>query len=148
MTGSQVVEVEEVVNVEVHQVETVQEHTSKRRLVNLKVSLSDAEFPTVERCCVFFDLRCGLNIWLTIESIIWLFLFISAFYYEIILAEREDLFDFYIEFRHWYFELIFGDRLVLLDQKMRSKWQICIHIEEKYDNFILLQLTSCLLTCS
>lgn len=122
MSGSQV-EVEETV-VEVHQLSTVAEQTSKRRLVNLQVSLSQAEFPRVERCCIFFDLRWGLNVWLTIEALIWLFLFISAFCYEIIFAENNDLLDFFDETQEWYFHLIFGDRLIELDNRVRSKFEI------------------------
>lgn len=122
MSGSQV-EVEETV-VEVHQLSTVTEQTSKRRLVNLQVSLSQAEFPRVERCCIFFDLRWGLNVWLSIEALIWLFLFISAFCYEIIFAENNDLLDFFDETQEWYFHLIFGDRLIELDNRVRSKFEI------------------------
>lgn len=120
MSGSQV-EVEEQV-VEVHQLATVTEETSKRRLVNLQVSLSQAEFPSVEKCCVFFDLRWGLNVWLSIESLIWFFLFISAFVYEIIFAENYDLLDFFDETQKWYFHLIFGDQLEVIDQRTRSKF--------------------------
>lgn len=120
MSGSQV-EVEEQV-VEVHQLSTVAEETSKRRLVNLQVSLSQAELPRVEKCCIFFDLRWGLNVWLTIEALIWSFFFISAFVYEIIFAENDDLLDFFDKTQTWYFHLIFGDQLDVVDERTRSKF--------------------------
>jgi hypothetical protein len=120
MSGSQV-EVEEQV-VEVHQLSTVAEQVSKRRLVNLQVSLSQAEFPRVEKCCIFFDLRWGLSVWLSFEALIWLVLFICAFVYEFIFAENYDLLDFFDETQKWYFHLIFGDQLELVDQRTRSKF--------------------------
>ena len=119
MSGSQV-DVEEQV-VEVHQLTTVAEQTSRRRLVHLQVSLSQAEFPRVEKCCIFFDLKWGLNVWLVLESVIWFFLFVSAFIYEIILAEKDDLLEFSDAIKEWYFLLIFGDELVILDQRVRSE---------------------------
>lgn len=122
MTTPQVVEVEEVVNVEVHETATVEEQAARRRLVNLTVSLSQAELPHVEKCCFFFDLRWGINVWLVIEALIWLFLFISAFYYEFVFAENFDLLDFYDVTQEWYFYLIYGDRFLELDQKIRSEF--------------------------
>lgn len=121
MIGSQAVEVEEVVNAEVHEVREVEEQQVKRRFVNLTVSLSRAELPRVEKCCIFFDLRWGLNIWLGFEALIWFFLFIAAFYHEIVFAESFDLLDFYDTTQQWYFYLIFGDRLMELDQRTRSE---------------------------
>lgn len=126
MTGSQGAEVEEVVNVEVHQAAVVEEISSRKRFVNLTVSLSQAELPRVDRCCFFFDLRWGLNVWLAIESLIWIFLFFAALCYEIIFIESDDLLSFYDETQQWYFHLVFGDRLEVLDHKTRSKFKIFI----------------------
>jgi hypothetical protein len=128
MTGSQIGEVvEEVTTVEVHHVVEGQ-RSSSRRFANLKVSLSEAELPRVEKCCFLFDLRCGLSLWLIIESLVWLILFILAFYYEIIFAESHDLLDFYDATQEWYFHLIFGDRVLELDQRIRSKFDIVNHV--------------------
>jgi hypothetical protein len=82
---------------------------------------SSNEYPRLYRCCYFFSLRLGLNVWLAIESILWLFLFISALYYEIIYVNKIDLWDFIDQTEEWYFYLIFGDRFYLLDQKIRSE---------------------------
>lgn len=130
-------EVEEQV-VEVQHLSTVVEETSKRRFVNLQVSLSQAEFPRVEKCCIFFDLRWGLNLWLTVEAIIWFFLFIAAFCYEIIFAEKDDLLDFFDETQTWYFHLIFGDQLEDLDQRIRSMLILFYAQRVLNKNFLLL----------
>lgn len=53
-------------------------------VTTLNVALRrDEDFPHLEKCCIFINLRLGLNIWLVIESLIWIFLFGAALYYEI-----------------------------------------------------------------
>jgi hypothetical protein len=95
--------------------------------VNLQVSLSESEFPRVENCCVFVNLRIGITIWLLIETFIWTFLFIAAFYYEIVYVDRIDVIDFYDETeQEWYFNFLFGDRLLTSDQKIRSECVACV----------------------
>ena len=124
-------EVEEHV-VEVHHLPTVVEETSKRQFhfpkVNLQVSLSQAEIPRVEKCCICFDLRCGLNVWLIIEAIIWFFLFVCAFFYEFVYIENYELLDFFDKTQDWYSYLIFGERLFdqPVDQRIRSEFKFFI----------------------
>lgn len=82
-------------------------------------------FRKLEKCCFCINLRLGLNIWLGVESILWLFLFISALYFEIIYVNEVDLLNFIDETNDWYFLLIFGDRFYSLDQKIRSESEFC-----------------------
>jgi hypothetical protein len=89
--------------------------------VYLQVSLSTAELPKVDYCCFIFDLQCGLNVWLTIESIIWAFLFVAGLTHEIIYADEIDLLDFSDATKGWYHYLIFGDESIEVDQKRRSE---------------------------
>lgn len=86
----------------------------------LQVSLSTAEFPKVEKCCFIFDLKCGLYTWLSIETIIWLFFFISTFCYEIVILNEVDLLDMSDTLEQWHFRMIFGDRLERIDHAIRS----------------------------
>lgn len=80
------------------------------------------DFPKLVKCCFFFNLRHGLNVWLSLESLLWSFLFICAFYYEIFFIQEVELIDFADESDEWYFYLVFGDRLHYMDQKIRSEW--------------------------
>jgi hypothetical protein len=105
---------------EVEVVEVVEEKKWRQR-ARLNVSLPTVEIPKVERCCVLFDLRLALNVWLPIEALIWLFLFIVAFYNEIDFIDRVDLMDFIEITKFLYFQFLFGDRVEGMDQKDRSK---------------------------
>lgn len=79
------------------------------------------EIPKLEKCCFFFDLKIGLNIWLALELLIWAFLFVSALCFEIYYIAEVDLLEFIEETEKWYFYLIFGDRFYYLDQQIRSE---------------------------
>lgn len=79
------------------------------------------EIPKLKKCCFCLSLRLGLNIWLAVESILWIFLFVSATYFEIIYVSETDLYEFIDETDQWYFFLIFGDRFYNVDQKIRSE---------------------------
>lgn len=85
---------------------------------------SKNEFPKIDKCCFFFNLRLSLTIWLVIESIFWSFCFISALYHEIIYIDEVDVLEFSQETENWYFYLIFGERSYMeqnMDQKIRSE---------------------------
>lgn len=91
-------------------------------VTTLNVALTKREdFPQLEKCCYFINLRLGLNVWLIVESTVWLLLFVSALYYEIIFIDAVDLLSFIDNSNEWYFYLIFGDELHYLDQQIRSK---------------------------
>lgn len=82
----------------------------------------DNDFPVVEKCCWVANLRWALNFWLTFETLLWIFFFIVALYYEIVLVDEDDLMRFIDEIDDWYFYLLFGDRFSYLDQRIRSEW--------------------------
>ena len=77
--------------------------------------------PKLDKCCFFLSLRLGLNIWLTIESCLWIFLFVSALYFEIVFVDEVDLLQFKDKTEVWYFNLVFGDRFDYFDLKTRSE---------------------------
>ena len=79
------------------------------------------EPPKLDKCCFFLSLRLGLNIWLAIESCLWIFLFVSALYFEIVFVGEVELLQFKSRTQVWYFYLIFGDRLDYVDLKIRSE---------------------------
>lgn len=79
------------------------------------------EHPKLDKCCFFMSLRLGLNIWLAIESCLWIFFFISALYFEIVFVDEVDLLDFKDKTEVWYFYLVFGERFEYFDLKTRSE---------------------------
>lgn len=92
-----------------------------------------SQFPKINMCCFAFDLRCGLNIWLLIETFIWFALFVSAFYYEIVFIHTDDYFDFFdlLEYS-WYPILIFGGEHWEVDSQIRSKLKFQFLIEYRF----------------
>lgn len=79
------------------------------------------ELPRVEKCCFCIHLRIGLGVWVILEALLWVAFFVAALYHEIIYVNEDDLMLFSLRTDQWYFELIFGDRLHTVDQKIRSK---------------------------
>lgn len=116
---------EETLKDEGHEELEVERHQENRMetftTVELSPLLRSDELPKVELCCFCINLRLGINVWLLFESILWIFLFVVAFYYETKYINEDDLMLFIEETNEWYFYLIFGDRFYLLDQKIRSK---------------------------
>lgn len=96
------------------------EHTET--FTTLEVAVKQDTQPKLDKCCYCVDLRVGLNCWLGVECALWIFLFVSAAYFEIIYIGQVDLMDFIDETEQWYFFLIFGDRFYYLDQQTRSKF--------------------------
>lgn len=87
----------------------------------VEVAVKQDTQPKLDKCCFCVDLRIGLNCWLGVECVLWIFLFVSALYFEIVYIDEVDLMNFIDETEQWYFFLIFGDRFYFLDQKIRSK---------------------------
>lgn len=116
---------EETLKDEAHEELQVARHQETRMetftTVELSPPLRSDELPKVELCCFCINLRLGINVWLVLESILWIFLSVAAFYYETKYISEDDLLIFIEDTNDWYFYLIFGDRFYLLDQKIRSK---------------------------
>lgn len=75
--------------------------------------------PNFHKCCFFLNLRVGLNIWLFVESIIWLGLFILSTHFEVVFLNT-DFVSLLDETEGWYFKFIFGDKFYYMDEKIRS----------------------------
>lgn len=81
-----------------------------------------SQFPKVDACCFSIDLGQGINIWIILETLIWILLFSTAFYFEIMYIQAFDLFQFEDEMESWYSVLVFGEEVYFIDHKIRSKW--------------------------
>lgn len=81
-----------------------------------------SQLPKVNACCFAIDLRIGISAWILIEIIIWFFLFVSAFYFEIVFLLTDDYGEFLDLLEDsWYPILIFGDNPWKADGQIRSK---------------------------
>lgn len=109
---------------ETHEEVQVERHLQETRMETITtVELLEREdFPKVEKCCFCINLRLGISAWLVFESLIWIFFFVSALYHEAIYIAEDELTEFIEDTDNWYFYLIFGDRLLLTDQRIRSKF--------------------------
>lgn len=100
---------------------------------------SRSEIPKLNYCFNCINLKLGLNIWLPIESLLWLFLFVAGLYFEIIYIDETDLYSFIDEFDEWYFLLVFGNRFHTVDQKIRSEGKLFAIVNMR--DFFFFQLT-------
>lgn len=95
----------------------------------------------MKKCSFCINHKTILNIWLGVESILWIFFFISALYFEIIYINETDVLNFCDETDSWYFRLIF-DNFYYLDQRIRSESELArsnIHFNRSFiPAFIIL----------
>jgi hypothetical protein len=86
------------------------------------VDNSDNPLPRLNKCCFVFDLRCGVLIFVSIETLFWAVLTFASIYSEVKyiinvdIAEFSDVLD-----NDWYYFVLFGYPRELIDEWIRSK---------------------------
>jgi hypothetical protein len=83
---------------------------------------SENPLPRLNKCCFVFDLRSGVLIFISFETLFWAVLTFAAIYSEIKyiinvdIAEFSDVLD-----NDWYYFVLFGYPRELIDEWIRSK---------------------------
>lgn len=83
------------------------------------------KWPQKFLCCV--SLKTGLNVWLAIETLLWLGLFLFVLFHQVIYFSAIDLQDFRKVCNKSYCKLVFGDSAEVFSHKTR-----CELFEKKY----------------
>lgn len=78
-------------------------------------------FPNLVSCCNCFDLSVGLSVWIIFEAIFWLLMTVVAFYHEIMYIHSSDLFEFFDWMETFYSQLVFGDEIYFVDNRIRCE---------------------------